>query len=186
MGLRRDAGLAAARLSLHVADQAREYAQTGQGHFVATTGILVLEPNAANVVPGRARMVLDIRAEADPLLERFVTELDAASRSIAAGANVVRVGFVLLSRTRPTPCDERLLAMLQRGAAVHGFSTRRLASGAGHDAAFLAQAAPSAMLFIPCLKGRSHAPEEWAEPASLAAGAATLLEATQYLDEESI
>jgi beta-ureidopropionase / N-carbamoyl-L-amino-acid hydrolase len=186
MDRRRDAGLAAARLALEVAAKAREFVRLGQGHFVATTGILVLEPNAANVVPGRARMVFDIRAETDALLERFLAELDVASAAIADEMKVARTGFALLSRTKPTLCDRNLQEMLEKGAAMHGLSTLRLASGAGHDAAFLAKIAPSAMLFIPCLEGRSHAPEEWAEPAALAAGAIAMLEALRLLDSQDI
>ena len=60
-----------------------------------------------------------------------------------------------------------------------------LASGAGHDAAFVARFAPSAMLFIPCLNGKSHAPEEWAEPDALATGAATLYEAVRFMDGQN-
>jgi N-carbamoyl-L-amino-acid hydrolase len=184
MELRHDAGLAAARLILDVAAQAREFAARGRGHFVATTGILEQQPNAANVVPGRSRMVFDIRAEDDALLQEFLTGLDASSRAVAAAANVARPGFKLLSRTRPTQCDERLLGLLRQGAARHGLATMRLASGAGHDAVFMARIGPSAMLFIPCLKGRSHTPEEWAEPKDLEAGTLTLLEAARELDAQ--
>jgi N-carbamoyl-L-amino-acid hydrolase len=38
------------------------------------------------------------------------------------------------------------------------------------------------MLFVPCKDGKSHAPEEWAEPDALAAGAAVLLEAVRRFD----
>ena len=48
--------LGAARLILDVAAKAREFAARGRGHFVATTGILEQQPNAANVVPGRCRL----------------------------------------------------------------------------------------------------------------------------------
>ena len=64
-----------------------------------------------------------------------------------------------------------LRALLGASAADLGFSTMELASGAGHDAAFISRIAPACMLFIPCRDGKSHAPEEWAEPAALAAGA---------------
>jgi N-carbamoyl-L-amino-acid hydrolase len=184
MELRRDAGLAAARLILEVAAEAREFAARGRGHFVATTGILEQQPNAANVVPGRSRIVFDIRAEDDGLLQGFIADLDERSRAVAAAANVARPGFKLLSRTRPTHCDEALQGLLQQGAARHGFSTMWLASGAGHDAVFMARIGPSAMLFIPCLKGRSHTPEEWAEPKDLESGATTLLDAVRALDGE--
>jgi beta-ureidopropionase / N-carbamoyl-L-amino-acid hydrolase len=184
MELRRDAGLTAARLILDVAAEAREFAARGRGHFVATTGILEQQPNAANVVPGRSRMVFDIRAEDDGLLQEFLADLDERSRAVAAAANVARPGFKLLSRTRPTHCDEGLQGLLQQGAARHRLTTMRLASGAGHDAVFMARIGPSAMLFIPCLKGRSHTPEEWAEPKDLQAGAITLLEAVRALDDQ--
>jgi N-carbamoyl-L-amino-acid hydrolase len=186
MELRRDAGLAAARLILDLAAKAREFAARGRGHFVATTGILEQQPNAANVVPGRSRMVFDIRAEDESLLQEFLADLDERSRAVAVAANVERPGFKLLSRTRPTHCDEGLLGLLQQGAARHGLTTMRLASGAGHDAVFMARIGPSAMLFIPCLKGRSHTPEEWAEPKDLEAGAMTLLEAVRALDDQGV
>jgi len=60
-----------------------------------------------------------------------------------------------------------------------------IASGAGHDAAFVARIAPSAMLFIPCRDGKSHAPEEWAEPDALAAGTAVIAEAVLRFDRGS-
>jgi N-carbamoyl-L-amino-acid hydrolase len=66
-----------------------------------------------------------------------------------------------------------------------GYSTMPLASGAGHDAAFVARIAPSAMLFIPCRDGKSHAPEEWTEKHQAAAGAATLYEAVRLMDGQN-
>ena len=88
MDLRRDAGLGAARLILEVAAEAHEFAARGRGHFVATTGTLEQQPNAANVVPGRSRMVFDIRAEDDDLLQEFLADLDVRSRAAAAAAKV--------------------------------------------------------------------------------------------------
>jgi N-carbamoyl-L-amino-acid hydrolase len=182
MGLRRDAGLAAAALTLFVSERAREFARRGSGHFVATTGILDIQPNAANVVPGQARMVLDIRAENAALIDEFTAALDAESKSVAARSNVERSRYAVLSNVAPTICDARLRDLLARGASSLRYSTMPLASGAGHDAVFVARIAPSAMLFVPCRDGKSHAPEEWAEPGAIAAGAATLFEAVQLLD----
>ncbi|MGY3693049.1 N-carbamoyl-L-amino-acid hydrolase [Bradyrhizobium sp. USDA 3240] len=183
---RRDAGLAAAELSLWSAQQANEIARRDDGHFVATTGVLDISPNAANVVPGRARMIFDIRAERAVQLEEFATLLDSKSEEVALQRNVTRARFAVLSRTNPTPCDEQLRDLLGSGAASLGYSAIALASGAGHDAAFVARIAPSAMLFIPCRDGKSHTPEEWAEPDAMAAGAATLLEAIRLLDGKNI
>jgi N-carbamoyl-L-amino-acid hydrolase len=177
--------LAAAQLTLFVAVRARQFARRGQGHFVATTGILDIRPNATNVVPGQARMVFDIRAEDAALIGEFTAALDAESRSIAARSSVERSRYAVLSSTPHTPCDAGLRDLLGRGAAALGYSTMPLASGAGHDTAFVARIAPAAMLFVPCRDGKSHAPEEWAEPTALAAGAATLYEAVRLLDGQA-
>jgi N-carbamoyl-L-amino-acid hydrolase len=84
----------------------------------------------------------------------------------------------------PTPCDPDVLVILDRAAAAVGARHRRMASGAGHDTAFMAAVTQAAMIFIPCRDGRSHAPEEWAENEDIALGAAVLLEAVQALDRE--
>ena len=182
MEYRRDAALAAAQLMLFVSQCAADLAARKKGHFVATTGILEVHPNAANVVPGRARLVLDIRAEDHGMIGEFTQALDEKSLAIAAQWNVARAQYNVLSSTKPTICDRHLLDLLKRGAEGLGFSTMPLASGAGHDAAFVARIAPSAMLFIPCRDGKSHAPEEWTEKEQIAAGAATLYEAARLLD----
>lgn len=186
MQYRRDASLPAAELVLLVAAQARSFAARDEGHFVATTGVMDISPNAANVVPGRARMIFDIRAEKPALIDAFVAMLDRESAAIAARGDVDRTRFAILSANAPAPCDARLRELLGRSAEKLGYSTTNLASGAGHDAAFMSHVGPSAMLFIPCRNGKSHTPEEWSEPAQLAAGAATLYEAIRLLDGQNI
>jgi N-carbamoyl-L-amino-acid hydrolase len=57
-----------------------------------------------------------------------------------------------------------------------------LPSGAGHDGVFVARIAPMGMIFVPCREGRSHSPEEWAEPGDCANGARVLAEALILLD----
>ena len=80
------------------------------------------------------------------------------------------------------PYRARLAAALAASARSLGVSSLDMASGAGHDAAFLSRIAPAAMVFIPCREGRSHCPEEWTEPGQLAVGASVLLEAVRALD----
>lgn len=182
MRLRRDAGLAAARLIAWIGARAAQLAGAGRGHFVATAGMVEVAPGAANIVPGRARLVLDIRAEDAAMTQGFLAEAEAECRRLAEDGRV-RVGrWALLSDSPPVPCDARLRDVLAAAAEACGLTHMTLASGAGHDAALMARLGPSAMLFIPCREGRSHAPEEWAEPSALAAGARALLEAVRRLD----
>ncbi|RAI37577.1 Zn-dependent hydrolase [Rhodoplanes roseus] len=182
MAMRRDAGVAAARLVTFVSERARALADAGRGYVVATTGVVELAPNAINVVPQSARIVVDARAENGAVLDAFVAEIEAASLRIADETNTVRERCAVLSRATPAACDPALRALLAEGAAARGLTSLSLPSGAGHDAAFLSRIAPAAMVFVPCREGRSHAPDEWAEPGAIAAGTVAMLEAVLRFD----
>jgi N-carbamoyl-L-amino-acid hydrolase len=119
----------------------------------------------------------------EPALTRdFVAAIDAESARHARAARVERTGFATLSEGPPVACDATLRQVLRDSAQALGLSATDLASGAGHDAAFMARICPSAMVFIPCRDGKSHAPEEWAEPEAIAVGTAVMLRAVQQLD----
>lgn len=182
MNLRRDALVAAARTISFIRDRADAFECTGDRFFLATVGVLDVSPNAANVVPGQCRLVVDTRTSDAAFTDEFATALDHATREFATQARVERTSFEVLSNGLPVQCDPDLRKVLRRSAASLGLSTVDLASGAGHDAAFVSRFCPAAMLFIPCRAGKSHAPEEWAEPDALAAGAAILLDAVATLD----
>jgi N-carbamoyl-L-amino-acid hydrolase len=141
-------------------------------------------PGASNVVPLEARIVIDARSENRALMDEFLARLDAETAAYARESRTERASFVRLSDTNPTACDPGLRGLLRDSANALGFSHTDIASGAGHDAAFVARIAPAAMLFIPCRDGKSHAPEEWAEPDAIAAGAAVIAEAVLRFDRE--
>jgi N-carbamoyl-L-amino-acid hydrolase len=182
MDMRHDALVAAAATVSAVRHKADELAAAGRGYFVATVGILDIEPGASNVIPGRSRLVIDARTTDPALTSEFIAAIDAESSRYAAKARVERTSFVTLSDGPPVACDQTLREALRRGADALGFSTIDLASGAGHDAAFMARICPSAMVFIPCRDGKSHAPEEWADGKAIAAGAGVMLHAIRQID----
>jgi N-carbamoyl-L-amino-acid hydrolase len=184
--LRRDALVASARVILAIQDVAREIAETGEGYFVATTGEIYAEPNAANVVPGRVRLVIDARAERRATMERFVGRIKSEMPELVTASGVELSGVTTLSDAPPAHGDARLCAALTDAAEQLGFTHRRMTSGAGHDAAHFSRIAPAAMVFTPCRGGRSHCPEEWAEPGEIAAGAATILNAVLAIDRNRV
>lgn len=183
MGHRRDALAAAARLVLGVEALAIEKAR-GPTHFAATVGEFEIEPNAANVVPARARLLIDARAESRPVMETFVAEVAALARDVATATGCAIDPPVTISDNLPTPGDPDVLQTLDEAAEAVGARHRRMASGAGHDTAWMARLARAAMIFIPCQGGRSHTPEEFAETADIALGAEVLLEVVKRLDKE--
>ncbi|MHC5305787.1 Zn-dependent hydrolase [Bartonella sp. LJL80] len=182
MSLRRDAGLAAAKTVLHVNSLATEIAESGNGHFVATTGIVEQMPNAANVIAGQSRLVIDVRAEDHAMTEAFLAKLDDETNTIASACRVNRSKWLLLSDTMPAKCDETLQELLAESAAKLGLKSCSMASGAGHDTAFISHVASSCMVFVPSKEGISHAPDEWTEPEEIAAGAAVLFESVIAFD----
>ncbi|HEY9712619.1 MAG TPA: Zn-dependent hydrolase [Chroococcales cyanobacterium] len=183
MHMRRDASQALAESILYINKLAGELAEAGEGHFVATTGVAEITPNAANVVPGTSRLIIDARSESRPLMEQFYAAVDAATEKFAAERNVTRDGPHILSDTTPAICDAALQGILRESAHSVGLSTRHMASGAGHDCAFVSRIAPSAMVFVPCKAGKSHAANEWAEPDALAEGSSTIVRAIIEFDQ---
>ncbi|WP_434291294.1 Zn-dependent hydrolase [Celeribacter sp. SCSIO 80788] len=179
MGHRADALVAAS--GLIAAIDAEATTRSGQGsHFTATVGEFSIEPGAANVVPGQVRMLIDARSEERAEMLGFLDWLDRSTRSLPEGisAEVTR-----LSDNPPTGMDPALVDHLESASARVGASAKRMVSGAGHDAAFMARIAPAAMVFVPCLGGRSHCPEEWAEAADIALGAEVLAETVIAVDQ---
>jgi N-carbamoyl-L-amino-acid hydrolase len=182
MNLRHDALVAAANTVVAVRRLADRLAAEGADYFVATVGILTVEPSASNIVPGRCRLVIDARTTDLELTRRFVAEIDRQSADVATAARVERTSFKTLSDGSPVACDPMLRAVLRTGADDLGLSSMELPSGAGHDAAFMSRICPSAMVFVPCRNGKSHAPEEWADRDAIAAGAAVIFQAVKALD----
>ncbi len=180
--LRHDALVAAARTVASVRDVAEQLAAETSGYFVATVGILTVEPSASNVVPGRCRLIIDARTTDPVFTERFVATIDRDSAAHAVAAKVTRT-FTILSDGPPVACAPALREALHRGAQNLGLSATDLASGAGHDAAFMSRICPSAMIFVPSKGGKSHAPEEWTDRDEIAAGAAVMLQALKDLDQ---
>jgi N-carbamoyl-L-amino-acid hydrolase len=77
----------------------------------------------------------------------------------------------------PVAFDSACVKSVRAAAERFGYSHRDIVSGAGHDACYLAQVAPTSMVFIPCIDGISHNEVEDATPAWIEAGANVLLHA---------
>lgn len=178
MGLRADALVAAARIVSEIERYATNLSG-GPGHFTATVGEFEISPNAANVVPSRVRMLVDIRAERAEDKEEFVSWLTGLD---ADGGNTIEAR--LISANPGVQMDDGLQEMLAKAADGLDTPYRKMVSGAGHDAAFMTRLCPSAMLFVPCRDGRSHCPEEWADVADLALAAEVLANTIMELDRK--
>ena len=181
MDVRRDALVGAARLVEAVHAKARGMA-AGPHYLVATIGHLVVMPNAANAVPGRVEMILEVRCDDESVLLAFVAQVLAAVRP-QIDALRLTLASAQLSGSSPTDCAPFMIETIEAAARTLDYPTLRLPSGAGHDAVYLAHTGPIGMIFIPCRNGRSHCAEEWIEPCQLLDGARVLYETIALLDE---
>ncbi len=141
MELRDDPLVEAARRILRLEQEARRIPGA-----VATVGRIEAEPGGTNVIPGRVRYSVDVRAPDRERLDRLVA-LAGIDDSHAAP---------------PVDMSGSLADALRVEIEARNLPAVELASGAGHDAGVLAGAGvPSGMLFVRSLNGGvSHSPDE--------------------------
>jgi N-carbamoyl-L-amino-acid hydrolase len=169
MPLRRDALVAAARIIAGVDDIAR----TVEG-AVGTVGRIAAEPNVINTIPGRVTMSVDLRHPDPATLDRLFAGLERLTQDIAAATGVT-IAVNRFWTSEPTPFASEVVDAVQAAADELGIPTRRVWSGAGHDAKYMQDVVPSAMIFARSINGLSHCEQEYSTPEDLEAGANVLL-----------
>ncbi|MDG2283221.1 MAG: M20 family metallo-hydrolase [Longimicrobiales bacterium] len=177
MDRRQDAMVGAARFVTAVHRVARDT----PGRQVATVGRLEAEPGAPNVIPGRVRMTLEIRDLSMEGIERTFDAIRARAEDIEESTGVsFSVDQFYISRAAPT--DLRIRDMIEQSADARGLSSMRMPSGAGHDAQSIALLCPVGMIFVPSVRGISHAPDERTELADIVNGTNVLLDTLLAID----
>jgi N-carbamoyl-L-amino-acid hydrolase len=175
MAMRRDAGVAAARVITFLC----EYAKVSQG-TVATVGKLRVEPDAINIIPSLAVLTADIRDRDNARLLAAEAELAEFLETLSA-EDGVRITTERLVRLDPVTFDAGLVEAIEAAACELSLRVRRMTSGAGHDAQMMARICPAAMIFVPSVDGISHSPREHTADADLIAGARVLGEVVRRL-----
>jgi N-carbamoyl-L-amino-acid hydrolase len=136
-----------------------------------TVGRMLVTPNSPNSVPSHVLFSVDVRHPDPATIARLGEAVEPTIRNAAKRCSV---------RVTPTlhddPCafDPAVVDCVERAARALKLAHRRMASGASHDAMYLARACPAGMIFVPCEKGISHNEAENARPEDLAAGARVL------------
>ena len=155
MGRRRDAAAAVAELILFAEQRAAK-----DGDSVATVGMLEVPSGSINVVPGRCKFSLDIRAPNDPQRDAVVRDVLAALQEIADRRGV-RFVIEEAMRAAAAPSAPAWQQRWEKAVESLGVPLFRMPSGAGHDAMKLHEVMPQAMLFVRGINsGISHNPLE--------------------------
>jgi N-carbamoyl-L-amino-acid hydrolase len=170
MRIRHDALVAASAVVTGVRAIARELG----GELVTTVGNLTVSPNIVNAIPGKVTLSIDMRDPQDATLDRAIPMLDRVVREACAGEGV-RYELEHYWRVPRTPFDREVVAAVERAAKATGAGYRRILSGAGHDAQYMAAITPTGMIFVPSHNGRSHCEEEFTGMDDIEHGCNTLL-----------
>jgi len=142
MDRRRDAAAAAAELVLYV-----EKRGGAVPHLVATVGMLEVPNGSMNVVPGRCKFSLDIRATTNEIRDACVSDVCAELQRICERRGL-HYKLEETVRAAAAPSAPAWQQRWERAVDALGVPVHRMPSGAGHDAMKLHEVMPQAMLFV--------------------------------------
>ena len=133
-----------------------------------------------NVVPGRVTLKVDIRGIVDKSITRAYDDVMEKVKKVCTERGV-KCGFTLYSADKPVAMDGLLARRVERACKALGVKYRRMPSGAGHDAMYMATLIPSALIFVPCKDGVSHSPAEMIDWERIRPGYDVLLRAVSEI-----
>ncbi len=163
MQLRRNAGRGLAQIT----ELVHETAMAHQPNAVGAIGHIDVYPNSRNIIPGRVVFTVDFRSHVLETLEAMVENVVSNAPGICEALGC-EVSWQIVGAFDPPAFDEGCVTAVRNAAERLGYSHMNLVSGAGHDACWINNVAPTSMVMCPCVDGLSHneAEEispEWAE-----------------------
>ncbi len=172
MPMRRNAGRGLALIT----ELVHEIAMKNQPNAVGAIGHIDVYPNSRNIIPGKVVFTIDFRSHLLDVLEGMVAEFEARAPGLCDGIGV-GLEWKIVGQFNPPAFDEGCVAAVRNAARKLGYSHMNIVSGAGHDACWINDVAPTAMIMCPCVDGLSHNEAEEISPEWAAAGTDVLLHA---------
>ncbi|GFP94123.1 ureidoglycolate hydrolase [Phtheirospermum japonicum] len=154
MPKRNDAGLAAAELALAV-----------EKH---------LHPGAINSIPSKSHLEIDTRDIDEKRRNLVIKKTHQSAISISKARDVKLTEFKIVNQDPPALSEDSIIKATELACQELNLSYKKMISRAYHDSLFMARISPMSMIFIPCYKGYSHKPEEYAAPQDMANGVSVL------------
>jgi N-carbamoyl-L-amino-acid hydrolase len=169
--LRKDAFLGLADFAL----KSTQHVATEHYGSMVTVGRVSVLPGAFSIVPGKVDFSFEFRSQSKKTLEDLKKYLFSLAEDIASTRGL-EFGSKLVDDTNPVSIPSRIQKIMKEECENLGYSHMTLSSGAGHDALILANIAEPGMIFIPCMDGISHSPQEMIKWEDLEKGANLLLQ----------
>ncbi|MCR9152128.1 MAG: Zn-dependent hydrolase [Rhodobacteraceae bacterium] len=172
MHMRRNAGRGLALIT----ELVHEIAMKNQPNAVGAIGHVDVYPNSRNIIPGKVVFTIDFRTPDLDKLNGMVDELMARAPKLCADIGV-SFEAEIVGQFNPPAFDEGCVAAIRNAADRLGYSHMDIVSGAGHDACWINDVAPTAMVMCPCKDGLSHNEAEEITPDWAAKGTDVLFHA---------
>ena len=147
--------------------------------LVYTTGEFGGTPNVHTVIPDNVRITLDARHKDPEVIARVVDIINGLPPEIHGCPVTYREQW-----SRDTiEFDPKMISTVEQSVKMLDYSYKRMSSGAGHDAQFIAGLVPTSMIFVPSQTGFSHCEEEYTPLELCWKGANVLLNSLLALDK---
>ena len=163
MHMRKNAGRGLAL----VTELVHEIAMKNQPNAVGAIGHIDVYPNSRNIIPGQIVCTIDMRTHLLDKLQSMVAELEERAPKLCEEIGV-EFECSIVGQFDPPAFDEGCVSAVREAAEELGYSHIDIISGAGHDACWINDLAPTAMIMCPCEDGLSHneaeeISKEWAQ-----------------------
>ena len=163
MHMRKNAGRGLALIT----ELVHEIAMKRQPNAVGAIGHIDVYPNSRNTIPGQIVCTVDLRTHLLDMLEEMVDEFEEKAPKLCADIGV-DFECSIVGQFNPPAFDEGCVSAVREAAEELGYSHMNIVSGAGHDACWINDIAPTAMIMCPCEDGLSHneaeeISKEWAQ-----------------------
>ena len=163
MRMRKNAGRGLAL----VTELVHEIAMKHQPNAVGAIGHIDVYPNSRNIIPGQIVCTVDMRTHLLDVLEAMVAEFEEKAPKLCSDIGV-DFECSIVGQFNPPAFDEGCVSAVREAAEELGYSHMDIVSGAGHDACWINDLAPTAMIMCPCEDGLSHneaeeISKEWAQ-----------------------
>ncbi|HBZ11916.1 MAG TPA: Zn-dependent hydrolase [Bacillus bacterium] len=170
MNMRKDALYVASKLIQLIRDTIINYNEEA----TATVGRMAIKPNSINCVPGEVIFSVDVR-HSDDTVKEYLSQVIIEKLSIAAATENVSIEINKIWETSSSHFSEELIQVISKTTEELGYTSQKMISGAGHDSKYMNEITPTAMIFIPCVDGKSHCQEEFTSQEAIEKGANLLL-----------
>lgn len=147
--------------------------------LVYTTGKISAHPNIHTIIPDEVKFTLDARHQ-DPkvldqvleIIKKIPDEVEKCQFRCEEAWSRKTVGFT-----------SELVDYVEESVKEYGYSGGRIYSGPGHDAQFVIDMIPTAMIFVPSAGGHSHCELEYTPTEKCLKGANVLMRTLLLIDQ---